>query len=134
MTSKYHSNGYRSNNNVYFLCHYHVVWTPKYRKSVLVGEVRRRLQQIIQDVCQDHEVIIEALAIKPDHVHALLNIDPQFGINRVVKLIKGRTSELLREEFPHLQAMPHLWTNSYFVATYGGTLVETVQQYIERQQ
>ena len=50
-------------------------------------------------------------------------------------LLKGRTSRILRDEFPHLrQRLPTLWTNSYFVSTVGGAPLSVVKQYIENQQ
>jgi putative transposase len=61
-------------------------------------------------------------------------VDPQYGIYRLVKQIKGRSSRLLREEFPHLRRrLPTLWTNSYFVATVGDTTLEVAKQYVENQ-
>lgn len=70
----------------------------------------------------------------PDHVHMLVKIDPQFGIHKLVKRIKGRSSRVLREEFPWLKSrIPTLWTNSYFVATTGGAPFHAVKKYIEDQ-
>ena len=70
----------------------------------------------------------------PDHVHLLVEVDPQFGIHRLVKLMKGRSSRLLRQAFPKLKTrMPTLWTNSYFVSTVGGARLSVMKQYIENQ-
>ncbi len=70
----------------------------------------------------------------PDHVHLLVSVDPQFGIHRLVKLIKGRSSRLLRQEFPMLKRkLPTLWTNSYFVGTIGGAPLSIIKEYIEQQ-
>ena len=125
---------YQSNRNVYYACHYHVVWCPKYRRKVLVEEVAARLQEIIREVCAEREATIEALEVMPDHVHVLLAVDPQFGIHRLVRLLKGRSSRLLRQEFPRLKSrLPTLWTSSYFVSTTGGAPLELVKQYIEGQ-
>jgi putative transposase len=75
-----------------------------------------------------------ALEIMPDHVHILLEVDPQFGIHRVVKQLKGRSSRYLRQEFEWLKSrLPTLWTNSYFVSTVGGAPLSMVKQYIENQ-
>ena len=124
----------RSNHNVTYSCHYHVVWCPKYRRKVLVKGVDERLQQIITEVCQEHEATIEALEVMPDHVHLLVSVDPQFGIHRLVRLLKGRSSRFLRQEFPRLKSrLPTLWTNSYLVSTTGGAPLELVKQYIEGQ-
>ena len=95
---------YRSNRNVFFACHYHALWCPKYRRKVLVGPIEARLKQIIADVCQEHQADIEELEVLPDHVHLLVNVDPQYGIHRLMKLIKGRSSRLLRARVCQPQA------------------------------
>jgi putative transposase len=70
----------------------------------------------------------------PDHVHLLCEVDPQFGVHRLVKRLKGRSSRLLRQEFPWLKSrLPTLWTTSYFVATVGGAPLAIIKQYIEQQ-
>jgi putative transposase len=125
---------YKSNRNVYYSCKYHVVWCPKYRRKVLVEEVAERLATIIRDVCQEHQAEMLNLEIMPDHVHLLVECDPQFGIHRLVRLMKGRSSRLLRQEFPVLKRkLPTLWTNSYFVSTVGGAPLSVIKQYIENQ-
>lgn len=93
-----------------------------------------RLKQIIHEVCEEHQAEIEELEVIPDHVHLLVSIDPQFGIHRLMKLVKGRSSRLLRQEFPVLKRkLPTLWTNSYFVSTTGGAPLSIIKQYIEQQ-
>ena len=70
----------------------------------------------------------------PDHVHLLIEVDPQFGIHHLVKLLKGRSSRILRQEFPWLKnRLPTLWTNSCFVSTVGGAPLAVIKQYIENQ-
>jgi putative transposase len=124
----------RSNNNVVYRCTYHVVWCPKYRRPVLTGPVDARLKEIITAVCAERDAPVVELETMPDHVHLLVVCDPQYGIHRLVKQIKGRSSRLLRQEFPHLpKRMPALWTNSYFVATVGGATLEVVKRYVENQ-
>lgn len=125
---------YKSHRNVYYSCKYHVVWCPKYRRKVLIEQVAERLAQIIREVCQEHEAEVVRLDIQPDHVHLLVECDPQFGIHRLVRLMKGRSSRLLRQEWPSLRTrMPTLWTNSYFVSTVGGAPRAVITQYIENQ-
>ena len=104
---------YKSNNNITYSCKYHVVWCPKYRRDVLVGDVEKRLKTIIADVCQKRDAELIELETMPDHVHLLVEVDPQYGIHRLVKEIKGLSSRLLRSEFRHLTTrMPTLWTNA----------------------
>lgn len=125
---------YKSNRNVVYSCKYHVVWCPKYRRPVLVNGVDGRLKDIIRETCAEiHAELIE-MEVMPDHVHLLVEVDPQYGIHRAVRLIKGRSSRLLRDEYPWLKSrLPTLWTNSYFVSTVGGAPLKTIRQYIENQ-
>jgi putative transposase len=124
----------RSNNNVVYRCTYHVVWCPKYRRPVIEGAVDERLQQIIREVCAERDAPIVELLTTPDHVRLLVVCDPQYGIHRLVKHIKGRSSRLLRQEFPSLRRrLPTLWTNSYFVATVGGAASEVIKRYVQNQ-
>lgn len=126
---------YKCNNNIAYSCKYHVVWCSKYRRKVLVEEVEQRLKELIVGVASELRVDIIEMEIMPDHVHLLLEVDPQFGIHRAVKNIKGKTSRILRAEFISLRTrLPSLWTNSYFVATVGGAPLEVIKQYIESQE
>lgn len=125
---------YKSNNNVVYSCKYHVVWCPKYRRKVLVDGVDVRLKELIQETCNKLHVVLLEMEIMPDHVHLLLEVNPQYGIHKAVKQIKGYSSKVLREEFPCLRTrIPTLWTNSYFVSTVGGAPLAVIKQYIENQ-
>ena len=124
----------KSNNNIVYSCKYHVVWCPKYRRKVIVDGVEQRLKELIKTICQEFQSEVIEMETMPDHVHLLVEVDPQFGIHRLVKLIKGRTSNILRKEFKHLTTkLPSLWTNSYFVSTVGGAPLSIIKQYIESQ-
>ena len=125
---------YKSNKNIVYSCKYHVVWCPKYRRSVLVDGVDERLKELIAESCDHLNVDIIKMEIMPDHVHLLIDVDPQLGIHKVVKRTKGYSSQILREEFPWLKSrIPSLWTNSYFVSTVGGAPPSVIKQYIENQ-
>ena len=125
---------YKSNNNIVYSCKYHVVWCPKYRRKVLVDGVDSRLKELIIQICQEIHVDIIEMEIMPDHLHLLIEVDPQFGIHKAIKLIKGKTSRILRQEFPYLTTkLPTLWTNSYFVSTVGGAPLEKIKEYVANQ-
>jgi putative transposase len=125
---------YKSNNNCVYSCKYHIVWCPKYRRPVLVDGVDTRLKDIALEVANETGTEILEIEVMPDHVHLLAEVDPQFGLHKFVKRIKGRSSRLLREEFSWLRSkLPTLWTNSYFVSTVGGAPLQVVKQYIEQQ-
>jgi putative transposase len=124
----------RTNSNIAFDCKFHVVFCPKYRRSVLVEGVDARLKEIVAEVCSEYDARVIEGEVMPDHVHLLVDVDPQFGIHRLVKMIKGRSSRLLRQEFPWLRSrLPTLWTNSYFVSTVGGAPLAVIKRYIENQ-
>lgn len=125
---------YKSNNNVVFSCKYHVVFCPKYRRKVLVDQIEMRLKELVVEVCNENDIDLLEMEIMPDHVHLLLEVDPQFGIHKAIKMIKGKSSHVLRKEFKHLTTkLPTLWTNSYFVSTVGGAPLSAVKQYVESQ-
>lgn len=125
---------YKTNNNIVYSCKYHVVWCPKYRRKVLTGSIADRLKDLLLEQASSQCIEILELEIMPDHIHLLLEVDPQYGIHKAVKSLKGYTSRCLRCEFPSLQTkMPTLWTNSYFVSTAGGAPLEAIKQYIENQ-
>jgi putative transposase len=124
----------RSNTNIVFNCHYHVVFCPKYRRKVLVSPIDERLKVLIQENVEKWHQEFVQVEVMPDHVHLLVGCDPQFGIHRLVKFVKGATAHQLRQEFPELKKkLPSLWTNSYYVGTTGGVTIETVKRYVENQ-
>lgn len=96
---------------------------------MLIPPLDERLKQIIREVCAEHQTEIEELEVLPDHVHLLVSVDPQCGIHRLIKLVKGRSSRFLRLEFPVLKhQLPPLWTKSSFVATTGGAPLSVIKQ------
>lgn len=126
---------YKSNNNIVYNCKYHIIWCPKYRKPVLVEDVEKMLKNILSFKANELGAEIIEMETDKDHVHLLISCDPQFGIHRVVKGLKGFSARVLRENFPHLKStMPSMWINSYFCATVGSVSLEAVKEYIENQQ
>lgn len=125
---------YKTSNNVFYSCQYHVIWCPKYRRKVLIEGVDERLKSIILDVALQTNSEVLEMEVNPDYVHLLVSVDPQYGVNSVVKRMKGASSRILRKEYSWLKSrIPSLWTNSYFVCTVGGATMEVIQQYIENQ-
>lgn len=124
----------KSNKNIVYRCKYHIVWCPKYRRKVLVGIVAKRLKEILTDQATKQTSELIEMEIMPDHLHLLVEVDPQYGVHRFVKKVKGVSSRILRSEFKHLTTkLPTLWSNSYFVSTVGGAPLAVIKQYIESQ-
>ena len=93
---------FKSNKNVVYSCKYHVIFCPKYRRRVLVNAIASRLKELLAQIAIEINIEIIEMEIMPDHVHLLVEVDPQ-GIHRVVKRFKGATSRYLRLEFPPVE-------------------------------
>ena len=100
---------------------------------MLVGEVQERLEALLREKAGELGLEIIALVINPDHVHLFVNARPEIAIHQVAFRLKGYTSRVLRQEFPHLRKMPSMWTSAYFASTAGNISNETVRRYIEAQ-
>ena len=122
----------KSGNRVYNL-NLHIVFCPKYRRKCLVGDVATRCETLIREKCAELECDVAALEIMPDHVHLFVAVTPDLAPNHIVAQVKGYTSRVLRQEFPHLLKMPSLWTRSYYAGAVGHVSQTVVQAYIENQ-
>jgi putative transposase len=113
---------------------YHIIFCPKYRRKVLVGDVERRLRELLSEKAEQIEVQIEQMEILPDHVHLFVKTDPTHAPQWVVGQLKGYTSRRLRQEFRELRTrLPSLWTRSYYCESVGHISEETIRRYIEEQ-
>jgi REP-associated tyrosine transposase len=124
---------YRRDEHRVHLIVYHLIWCPKRRKPVLVGDVAKDCRKLIAAKCAEHGWDLEELAIQPDHVHLFVRVWPMDSAADVLKEVKGVTSHELREKYPQLRKLPSLWTRSYFASTAGNVSRETIRRYIEAQ-
>ena len=132
-TKKPHS-AYRTTETTVYCCRYHVIFCPKYRRSVLREPIAERFKEVVYSLEEANNFKVLEMEVMPDHVHLLLDVDPTVGINIIVSRIKGRTSNVLNREFPELKRkLPTLWTRSKFIATVGSVSLDTVKAYIENQ-
>ena len=126
--------GYDHSETLVYYMNYHFVWCPKYRRPVLVSEVRDRLEELIKKKCEEMKSEILSLSIASDHIHLFVKTDPRIAPNRFIGLIKGYTSHELRNQFPDLRKkLPTLWTRSYFVSTHGHVSDAMIKKYIDEQ-
>jgi len=122
-----------SNTTIYNLG-YHIIWCPKYRRKVLVGDIEKRLRELLNEKASQIEVTIETLEIMPDHLHLFVKTSPTASPHWIVQQLKGYTSHELRREFRELRTrLPSLWTRSYYVESCGHISEETIKKYIEEQ-
>ena len=128
------NNNYRRNETTVFCCRYHIIFCPKYRRKVLINGVDERFKQIVLSMQEANNFIVLEMEVMPDHVYLLLDIDPMIDVCKVIKRIKGRTSNILNKEFPEIKRkIPTLWTRSKFISTVGTVSLDIVKQYISEQ-
>ena len=111
----------------------HVVWCPECRRRMLCGPVAWRLEEPMVQSAAENGWEIVASEVMPDHVHLFVRLRPTDLPAPVARLWKGRTSRLLRQEFPWLRRNRVLWSTSYVAASVGSVSEATVKQYIEHQ-
>ena len=127
-------NLYRQTKTTTSLIQYHFVFCPRYRRKVfLIPGLETRFKELVQEICEEHEMEILAMECHKDHVYLFLSALPQFSIPEIMQSIKGKTSRMLRMEFPELAKMPSLWTRSYFVSTAGNVSSKTIEWYVNTQ-
>ncbi len=114
---------------------YHVVWCPKYRKSILIGSIADETKGLVEGICLERNWPVLALEVQPDHIHLFVSIPPSTSVADATKILKGSTARKLFVKFPELKKQlwgGHLWSPSYYVGTAGNVSSETIQKYIER--
>ena len=110
------------------------MWVTKYRYHVLAGEVKLRVREIIRKICQQYDLLIEQGHVSKDHVHILVSAPTHLSASQIMQKIKGRSSRMLQQEFPHLKKRywgQHIWARGYFCTTVGQVTDQMIRDYIE---
>ena len=127
---------YRKSSHATYQCEYHFIWVPKYRYRILINEIKPRLKEILIELCEWQDIEVIEGAITPDHVHMYLSLPPKYAPAQVMKILKGKSAEYLRKEFPELGKKywgMHIWARGYFVSTVGIDK-EIIKKYVKDQQ
>lgn len=128
------SKRWKTSNTCVYNLGYHIIWCPKYRREVLVGNVEIKLKQLLLEKSKEIGTSIEQMEIMPDHVHIFIKTKPSCAPQWIVKQLKGYTSRILRHQFQHLRTkLPTLWTRSYYIESVGHISQKTVKKYIDEQ-
>jgi putative transposase len=112
---------------------YHFVWIPKYRRRILLGDVQKATKEAIQVCCDTHGFTLLALQTDEDHVHCFVSAPPKDAPAKIVGLLKGYSSRIVRQKFPQLAkrtGKDQLWTSAYYVGTAGAVSSEVIKRYI----
>ena len=123
-------------NHVTWECKYHVVFTPKYRKKLLFGQIRRHLGSAFRELAQRKECQIEEGHLMPDHVHMLISIPPKYSVSEVIGFLKGKSSIWIAQNVERKlrNFLGHkFWARGYFVSTIGRD-EEMIRTYIRNQE
>jgi putative transposase len=128
------SNKLRRDRHTVSMISDHLVFSPKYRGKVLVGEVAVRAEELIREICREYDIEIIEIAVNADHVHLFINHPPKYSSSFIANMIKGKSSRRLRLEFPHLVAWckKGLWARSCFHGSVGQGH-NVVERYISSQ-
>ena len=113
-----------------------MVWIPKYRKKVLYGDVAVRARDLLRKIAMEHDLIIISGKVAKDHVHVFLSYRPTQNISKIVQWLKGISSRVLLQEFPHLRKQfwgQHFWARGYLAVSSGNITDEMIKAYIDEQ-
>ena len=126
----------KSTSHAVYEAKYHLVWCPKYRKKILVGEIRERVKDLFSEIAERYDFEIDRCEVAEDHIHILLSFPPRYSIAQVVGIIKGKSGSKIFEEYPMLKKKlwgGHLWEQGYFARTVGEQITDDViSRYIEK--
>ena len=127
---------YRKGSHTVYRLHYHFVFTTKYRKPVLKGEIALRCRELIREICKSEDAEIIKGHVRPDHVHLLASLPPHKAPSQVMQAVKGKSSHHLMMNYRRLNREfwgRHLWARGYFACTSGNVTDEMLKRYIENQ-
>jgi len=118
------------------MCKYHIVFTPKYRRQIIYGQIKRDIQQIIRDLCKWKGIEIVEGSMMPDHVHLVLSIPPKYSVSQIMGYLKGKSSLMIFDRHANLKykfGNRHFWATGYYVSTVGLNEA-TIRKYVREQQ
>ena len=118
-----------------WLCKYHIVITPKYRRKIIYYELREDIQKIIKDLCKWKGVEILEGHMMPDHIHLLLSIPPKYSVSQIMGYLKGKSAMMIFDRHANLKykfGNRNFWATGYYVSTVGLN-EKTIAKYIREQ-
>ena len=134
---KSHMRRYRTGSHSKTDVKVHLIWVPKYRKRVLSGQVATRVRDLIRTIAMEHDLHIISGKVAKDHVHIFVSYRPTQNVSDIVKWLKGTSSRVLLQEFPHLRKQfwgRHLWARGYCAISSGTITDEMIEGYINEQE
>jgi len=121
---------------VVYNVNYHIVWSVKYRRKVLIDDIERRLKEILNDIAIGKGFAIKSMEVMPDQVHVFISAHPKYSPSYIYKMLKGISGRRLFIEFPGIKKQlwkRQLWSPSTYIETIGHISEDTIKRYIEGQ-
>jgi len=118
-----------------WMCKYHIVFTPKYRRKIIYNQLKEDIRDILKQLCAYKGVEIIEGHLMPDHIHMLVSIPPKMSVSSFMGYLKGKSTLMLYDRYPELQSKwdKAFWARGYYVETIGNITDEAVQKYIKEQ-
>ena len=119
-----------------YMCKYHIVFIPKYRRKIIYNKLRQEIQKYIRDLCKWKGVEILEGHMMPDHIHLLVEIPPRISVSSFMGYLKGKSSLMIFEKNPNLKykfGNRNFWATGYYVSTVGLNEA-TIRKYIREQE
>ncbi len=129
--------GVRRTKHAVYDLKYHLVWIPKYRKTILDKEVSDYLKTIFNKIADEYGFRIDTMEVMEDHVHIFVEVPPRYSPARVVQVMKSISAREVFSKFPELRKQlwaGELWNDGYFVRSVGDKVTaDIIRRYIEYQ-
>lgn len=119
-----------------WLCKYHIVFTPKYRRKIIFAQLRDSIKEILQSLCKYKGVEILKGHLMPDHIHMLVSIPPKISVSSFMGYLKGKSSLMIFDKHANLKykfGNRKFWAEGYYVSTVGLNEA-TIKKYIQQQE
>ena len=131
---------YKKLSHVIYKCDYHIVWVPKYRFRVLIGEIKSLVEDDIRKLCEWKRCEIHEMNVQINHIHLVVSIPPKVSVSEMMGNLKGKLDIKLFKSYPKMRQNPywgnHFWARGYFVSTVGidEDVIKRYVQYQEKQE
>ena len=105
-----------------WMCKYHIVFTPKYRRKVIYNQIKSDIRDILKQLCSYKGVEIIEGHLMPDHIHMLVSIPPKMSVSSFMGYLKGKSALMIFDRHANLKykfGNRHFWSEGYYVSTVG---------------
>ena len=130
---------WNTKNRHKFLLQYHIIFVCKYRKKLFLSKsISNDIKILSHQICKKHNIVVRYLETDKDHIHYMVELEPNISISKVVSLIKSYTTYHIRKKYSKYLSKEFwkertFWTDRYFVSTIGNVSEQTLHKYIDNQ-